>query len=55
VGKWFFDSAPQETQKKWNEGILEVERQLGDRWFNNGTVHEGLVGCYSKFYTVGPV
>ena len=55
VGKWFFDLAPAETQKKWTEGIQEMERQVGQRWFNNQTVHDGLIGSYSKFYAVGPL
>jgi hypothetical protein len=53
--KWFWDVGPESAQKKWQEGINEVERQLGGRWFNDGTIMNGMVGSYSKFYRIGPI
>lgn len=55
VGGWFFEHAPEKTQQRWWDGVLELERQLGASRFNNGTVYDGLIGCYSKFYKVGPI
>jgi hypothetical protein len=50
--KWFWDIGPASTQKKWREGVNEVERQLGSRWFNNGSIMNGMIGSYSKFYKI---
>lgn len=52
-GQWFFDLAPQPAQKSWVEGIEELQRLLGPRHFNQGSVWQGLIGCLSKFYRVG--
>lgn len=55
LGGWFFDYAPESTQKRWWEGIKEVERQIGAKWFNQGSVNEGIQGSYSKLYCIGPI
>jgi hypothetical protein len=54
-GKWFFDLAPEESKTNWRNGIVEMERLVGTRYFNDQTVWKGLVGSYSKFYKIGPV
>ena len=54
-GKWFFDMAPERAQKRWYNGIQEMERLLGKERFNNNTVMDGLLGCYSKFYKIGDI
>jgi hypothetical protein len=54
-GKWFFDLAPEESQRQWREGINEMERIVGSKWFNNNTVSDGLIGSYSKFYKIGDI
>jgi hypothetical protein len=51
-GKWFFDLAPSEYQQNWQNGLHEMERLIGTKWFNNNTVDEGFVGCPSKFYKI---
>ena len=55
TGGWLFTHAPEKTQQRWWDGLIELERQLGHRWFNNNTVYDGLIGCYSKFYKIGPI
>lgn len=54
-GKWFFDLAPDDSKRRWKDGIIEMERLVGQRYFNDQTVWKGLVGCYSKLYRIGPV
>lgn len=54
-GQWFFDMAPEEAYKSWKEGINEMERLIGTRWFNGGSVNNGFIGCNSKFYRIGSV
>jgi len=54
-GKWFFDLAPAESKQQWKNGILEMERQVSTRHFNENTVWKGLLGSYSKLYKVGPI
>ena len=53
--KWFWDIGPAATQKRWHEGLNEVERQLGSRWFNKGSIMNGMIGSYSKFYKIGSI
>lgn len=53
--RWFFTDTPEKTQKRWWEGLSELERLIGQRWFNDFSVHNGLVGCYSYFYKIGPI
>lgn len=52
-GKWFFDLAPEESQRSWNNGVQELERLISTRWFNNNSAYDGLVGCFSKLYKIG--
>jgi hypothetical protein len=52
-GKWFFDSAPEESKKQWKNGITEMERLITKRHFNEETVWKGLLGSYSKLYKIG--
>lgn len=52
VGKWFFDLAPDHSVKRWREGVLATESQIGMRHFNDHTVWNGLIGCYSKLYKI---
>ena len=54
-GQWFFDMAPEEAYKSWKEGINEMERLIGTRWFNGESVNNGFIGCNSRFYKIGPV
>jgi hypothetical protein len=54
-GQWFFDLAPDHSKKQWRNGILQMERLIGQRHFNDQTVWQGLVGCYSKLYRIGAV
>lgn len=52
---WFFDTAPEKKIQRWHGGIKDMERLLGARHFNGGSVWNGLRGCYSKMYRIGPV
>ena len=52
---WFWDVGTESAQKRWQEGINEVQRQLGGRWFNGGSIENGMIGSFSKFYKIGPI
>jgi len=54
VGSWFFNMAPEKSMNQWRNGVLEMERLVGQRHFNQQSVWQGLIGCYSKFYYIGP-
>lgn len=53
--KWFFDLAPEESKQQWCNGILEMERLIGVRHFNQESVWNGLLGSYSKLYKIGEI
>ena len=54
-GKWFFDLAPEESKQQWKNGIMEMERLITNRHFNQNTVWQGLTGSYSKLYKIGHI
>jgi len=49
LDKWFMDADTPE-RKIWLEGLREVEQIVGPEWLNAGSIKEGLVGNWSKFY-----
>lgn len=49
--KWFIDS-DREEKLNWESSLQELERLLGKKWFNKGTVKEGLTGHLSPFYKI---
>ncbi len=49
--KWFIDSE-REEKLQWESSLQELERLLGKKWFNKGTVKEGLTGHLSPFYKI---
>jgi hypothetical protein len=54
-GKWFFDLAPDESKNQWKNGILEMQKQITTRHFNDHSVWQGLLGCYSKMYKIANI
>jgi len=52
MSQWFLESNTAEF-KKWESSLTELQNQIGSKWFNNGTVRDGLSGHISKLYKVG--
>lgn len=51
LSKWFFDGHF-EARIKWEASLFELERLIGQRWFNQNTVAQGLKGHISPMYRV---
>lgn len=51
LSKWFFDGNFA-ARLKWESSLRELERVCGKKWFNNGTVKEGLRGHISPMYRI---
>jgi len=51
VSKWFLDSGTPELAR-WEASLMELERQIGSEWFNNGTIRDGLKGHISKLHKI---
>jgi hypothetical protein len=49
--QWFLDSNTTEFNR-WESSLVELENQLGKKWFNNGTVRDGLRGHISNLYKI---
>lgn len=52
MSQWFLESNTPEFNK-WESSLKELQKQIGSKWFNNGTVRDGLSGHISKLYKVG--
>lgn len=52
MSQWFLESNTPEF-KRWENSLTELETQLGSKWFNNGTVSDGLSGHISQLYKIG--
>ena len=50
---WFFKNSDKTAKKYWLAGIQEVERTVDSRWFNQGSIKNGIVGSWSKWYKIG--
>jgi len=51
LSKWFLDSNF-EAKLRWESCLWEVERQCGQKWFNNNTINDGLKGHISPLYKI---
>jgi len=51
MSQWFLESNTPEF-KRWENSLTELETQLGSKWFNNGTVRDGLSGHISQLYKI---
>jgi hypothetical protein len=49
---WYNKTQSIESKKIWLDGLSEVNRLIDPKWLHNGTIHDGLVGSWSKFYTL---
>lgn len=49
--KWFLDSNL-EARMRWESSIFELERLCGKKWFNDGSVRNGLKGHISPMYKI---
>jgi hypothetical protein len=51
MSRWFIEGEF-EAKFKWINSLLELERICGKKWFNKGTVEEGLKGHLSPLYKI---
>lgn len=52
MSQWMFDGDFDEAKLKWESSLWELERQLGQNWFNDNTANNGLRGHLSKLYKI---
>ena len=50
---WFFKNSDETAKKYWLAGLEEIERTVDPRWFTHGSVKNGMIGSWSKWYKVG--
>jgi len=51
LSRWFIEG-DFEAKIKWVASLGEIERLCGTRWFNNGTIEDGLKGHISPLYKI---
>jgi len=50
---WFIKDKDLAANKLWRSGLFELQRALKPEYFNQGTVDQGFVGSWSKWYKIG--
>jgi hypothetical protein len=50
---WFIKSHDLPAQRNWLAGLRELEKNLDSKWFMQGTVNQGFIGSWSKWYKLG--
>jgi hypothetical protein len=50
---WFFENSDATAKKYWLAGVKEVDRIVDSRWFNQGSIKNGIIGAWSKWYKIG--
>jgi hypothetical protein len=49
---WYIKSQSIESKKNWLDGLSEINRIIDPKWLSNGNIYNGIVGSWSKFYTL---
>ena len=39
--------------ESYSESIEEIDKIIPDQWKHNGTIYNGIVGCFTKSYYIG--
>ena len=50
---WFINHPDLPAKDNWLAGLAELQKTIDSKFFNDGTVVNGYVGSYSKWYKIG--
>ena len=49
----FHKDSSEQYVKNWVNGVEEIDKIIPDQWKHNGTIYNGIVGCFTKSYYIG--